>query len=228
MPLLFLLILTAAPGCKHQDSEWQGTIEVVDGVTDVMNPKKPIYCENVTVESTFLQSIEPSVEQLFKEHEWTISDKINAYSVYLPPDLLHDAGELLNLQDDWDIVYGRSSKNHGFDLLLTFSNRTSEHYGFAYYERNAAFHFGQSEELGEYSWISIVEDWAENLIQHEISHNFGAHDRDRLVSPPSVMSKPSTPEQTIADFTTNLLWLQVNNWLLEDILLMLKNRIMFD
>ncbi len=141
---------------------------------------------------------------------------------------LHDAGELLNLQDDWDIVYGRSSKNHGFDLLLTFSNRTSEHYGFAYYERNAAFHFGQSEELGEYSWISIVEDWAENLIQHEISHNFGAHDRDRLVSPPSVMSKPSTPEQAIADFTTNLLWLQVNNWLLEDILLMLKNRAMFD
>ena len=42
------------------------------------------------------------------------------------------------------------------------------------------------------------------------------------------MSKPSTPEQAIADFTTNLLWLQVNNWLLEDILLMLKNRAMFD
>lgn len=91
--VLVVLILTSTPGCKHQDSEWQGTIEVVDGVTDVMNPKKPIYCENVTVESTFLQSIEPSVEQLFKEHEWTISDKINAYSVYLPPDLLHDAGE---------------------------------------------------------------------------------------------------------------------------------------
>ena len=70
--VLVVLILTSTPGCKHQDSEWQGTIEVVDGVTDVMNPKKPIYCENVTVESTFLQSIEPSVEQLFKEHEWTI------------------------------------------------------------------------------------------------------------------------------------------------------------
>ena len=141
---------------------------------------------------------------------------------------LNDAGEILNLQDDWDIVYGRSPENHGFDLLLTFSNRTSEHYGFAYYERNAAFHFGQSEELGEYSWIAIVEDWAENLIQHEISHNFGAHDRDRLDFPPSVMSKPSTPEQAIADFTTNLLWLQVNNWLIEDILLILKNRAMFD
>lgn len=141
---------------------------------------------------------------------------------------LNDAGEMLNLQEDWDVVYGRSTKNHGFDLLLAFSNETSEHYGFAYRERNAAFHFGQSEELGDYSWISIVESWAENLIQHEISHNFGALDRDRSEFPPSVMSKPSTPEQAIADFTTNLLWLQVNNWLIDDILLMLKNRAMFN
>lgn len=141
---------------------------------------------------------------------------------------LNDAGEMLQLQDDWEVSYGRSPENHGFDLLLAFSNRTSEHFGFAYYERNVAFHFGRSEELGDYSWIPIMEDWAENLIQHEISHNFGAHDRDRSESPPSVMSKPSTPEQVIADFTTNLLWLQVNNWLIEDILLMLKNRAMFD
>ncbi len=141
---------------------------------------------------------------------------------------LNDAGEMLNLQEDWDVVYGRSPMNHGFDLLLAFSNETSEHYGFAYRERNAAFHFGQSEELGDYSWISIVESWAENLIQHEISHNFGALDRDRSEFPPSVMSKPSTPEQALADFTTNLLWLQVNNWLIDDVLLMLKNRAMFD
>jgi hypothetical protein len=141
---------------------------------------------------------------------------------------LNDAGEMLNLQEDWDVVYGRSPKNHGFDLLLAFSNETSEHYGFAYREMNVAFHFGQSEELGDYSWITIVESWAENLIQHEISHNFGALDRDRSEFAPSVMSKPSTPEQAIADFTTNLLWLQVNNWLLDDALLMLKNRAMFD
>jgi hypothetical protein len=141
---------------------------------------------------------------------------------------LDDAGRLLKLQDDWDVEYGRSPDNHGFDLLLTFSNRTSEHYGFAYYRANAAFHFAQSEELGEYSWLTIVEDWAENLIQHEISHNFGAYDRDRSIYPPSVMSKPSTPEQALADFTTNLLWLQVNNWLIEDILLMLEYKSMFD
>lgn len=39
--VLFVLILTAAPGCKHQDSAWKGTIEVVDGVTVVKNPKEP-------------------------------------------------------------------------------------------------------------------------------------------------------------------------------------------
>jgi hypothetical protein len=141
---------------------------------------------------------------------------------------LNVAGDMLNLQNDWDVVYGRSPENHGFDLFLAFSNKTSDHYGFAYYERNAAFHFGRSEELGDYSWIPIMEDWAENLIQHEISHNFGAHDRDRTDFAPSVMSKPSTPGQVVADFTTNLLWLQVNNWLIDDVLLMLKNRAMFD
>jgi len=141
---------------------------------------------------------------------------------------LEAAGEKLNLDGEWDMVKGRSVKNHGFDHLVLFSNQTSDHFGFAYYEYNAAFHFAQSEELGEYSWISIIEDWAENLAQHEISHNFGALDRNRTDYPPSVMSKPFTPDQVIIDYTGNKLWLQVNNWLIEDILLMLKNKAMFD
>ena len=29
---------------------------------------------------------------------------------------LNDAGEMLKLQDDWQVVYGRSPENHGFDL----------------------------------------------------------------------------------------------------------------
>ena len=96
------------------------------------------------------------------------------------------AGVMLGLEGDWDVAAGRSAYNHGFDLLTSYSNQTSEHYGFAYYKMNACFHFGQSEELGEYSWLTIVADWAENLIQHEISHNFGAYDRDRTFFPPSV------------------------------------------
>ena len=141
---------------------------------------------------------------------------------------LEVAGEKLNLDGEWDRVRGRSSKNHGFDLLTLFSNQTSDHYGFAYIERNVAFHFAQSLELGDYSWISIIEDWAENLAQHEISHNFGARDRDSADNPSSVMSKPSTPSQLSIDLAGNKLWLQVNNWMIEDILLMLKNKAMFD
>ncbi|MCE7743021.1 MAG: hypothetical protein GOP50_11275 [Candidatus Heimdallarchaeota archaeon] len=141
---------------------------------------------------------------------------------------LQTAGDLLGLDGSWDVEFGRSPDNHGFDLLTSFSNQTSEHFGFAYYERNAAFHFAESGELGEYSWIGIVADWAENLVQHEIAHNFGAYDRDRTDDPPSVMSKPVTPQQVWDDFSHGELWLQVNNWMIEDILLMLQNRAMFD
>ncbi|MHA1260467.1 MAG: hypothetical protein ACTSRO_12700 [Candidatus Heimdallarchaeaceae archaeon] len=42
------------------------------------------------------------------------------------------------------------------------------------------------------------------------------------------MTKPTTAEQALADFTTNRLWLQLNNWLFEDIKLMIENRGMFD
>ncbi|MHA1708174.1 MAG: hypothetical protein ACTSYV_03750 [Candidatus Heimdallarchaeaceae archaeon] len=134
----------------------------------------------------------------------------------------------LKLEENWEISNGRSKRNNGFDLLACFSNQTSEHYGFAYYRMNVAFHFAQSEELGEYSWLSIIDEWAENLAQHEISHNFGALDRYRPEDPPSVMTKPTTAEQALADFTTNRLWLQLNNWLFEDIKLMIENRGMFD
>lgn len=33
--------------CTSQKAEWQGSIEVVDGVTIVKNPKEPIYGEDV-------------------------------------------------------------------------------------------------------------------------------------------------------------------------------------
>ncbi|MHA1199310.1 MAG: hypothetical protein ACTSQF_08190 [Candidatus Heimdallarchaeaceae archaeon] len=141
---------------------------------------------------------------------------------------LQTAGNLLGLDGIWDTGYGRSPDNHGFDLLTSFSNQTSDHFGFAYYKNNAAFHFAESGELGEYSWIGIVADWAENLVQHEIAHNFGALDRDRTFDPVSVMSKPVIPQQVWDDFSHGELWLQVNNWMIEDIMLMLQNRAMFD
>ena len=153
----------------------------------------------------------------------------NDVSMSLVDDIaLETAGELLGLEGDWDLIQGRSLNNHGFDILTTFTNQTSEHFGFVKYNSNAAFHFAESEELGEYSYIGILADWAENLVQHEVSHIFGADDRDRTYDPVSVMSKPVTPQQVWDDFSHGWLWLQVNNWMIEDILLMLENRAMFN
>ncbi len=140
------------------------------------------------------------------------------------------AGEGLDLEGDWEVFYGKSLNNHGFDFLSCFSNQTSDHFGFAFLNSNIAFHFAQSRELDNYLEFSfsIPDEWAENIFQHEISHDFGALDRDRAIYPPSVMSKPYTAEQALADLAIGKLWSQVNNWLLEDILLMLANREMFD
>ncbi|MCK5409561.1 MAG: hypothetical protein KAJ30_04790 [Candidatus Heimdallarchaeota archaeon] len=137
---------------------------------------------------------------------------------------------MLDLEGDWDVYYGRSLNNHGFDFLSCFSNQTSDHFGFAFLNSNIAFHFAQSRELENYLGFSfsMPDEWAENIIQHEISHDFGALDRDRAIYSPSVMSKPYTVEQALADLAISKLWSQVNNWLLDDILLMLANREMFD
>lgn len=140
------------------------------------------------------------------------------------------AGEELDLEGEWDVFYGRSLNNNGFDFLSCFSNQTSDHFGFAFLNSNIAFHFAQSRELENYLGFSfsMPDEWAENIIQHEISHDFGALDRDRAIYAPSVMSKPYTVEQALADLAISKLWSQVNNWLIDDILLMLANREMFD
>ncbi len=46
---LFLSVFIILVSCGKQKTEWQGTIEVVDGVTVVKNPNNPIYEEDVFV-----------------------------------------------------------------------------------------------------------------------------------------------------------------------------------
>jgi len=43
--VLFLLALILLVSCQKQKAEWKGTIEEVDGVTIVKNPKEPMYAE---------------------------------------------------------------------------------------------------------------------------------------------------------------------------------------
>jgi hypothetical protein len=45
--VLTIIISLGIVSCTSQKSKWQGTIENVDGVTIVKNPKEPIYKENV-------------------------------------------------------------------------------------------------------------------------------------------------------------------------------------
>ena len=45
--VLLLTIFAVLISCKQQKTEWQGTIEEVDGITVVKNPKEPMYGEEV-------------------------------------------------------------------------------------------------------------------------------------------------------------------------------------
>ena len=45
--ILLLPVFIILASCEQQKSEWQGTIEEVNGVTVVKNPKEPMYGENV-------------------------------------------------------------------------------------------------------------------------------------------------------------------------------------
>ena len=49
LSLCLILSIGYFPGCKKQKSAWQGTIEEVDGITIVKNPKEPLYTADVFV-----------------------------------------------------------------------------------------------------------------------------------------------------------------------------------
>ncbi|MHA1303144.1 MAG: hypothetical protein ACTSPI_05515 [Candidatus Heimdallarchaeaceae archaeon] len=150
--------------------------------------------------------------------------------------VLEDARKLLKLKQNWDVTGGRSIKNNGFDMLTCFTNRTGEHFGFIYGGENVAFHFAQSAFLQNalnnagygFIQVTVLDEWAESLAQHEISHIFGAEDRNSAEYPPSVMSKALTAEQAVIDLLKGTLWLQCNNWILEDALLILTNSSKFE
>ena len=45
--ILFFSALMMLVSCQQQKAEWKGTIEEVDGVTIVKNPKEPIYSDEI-------------------------------------------------------------------------------------------------------------------------------------------------------------------------------------
>ena len=67
--ILFFSIFTIFASCGKQKAEWKGTIEEIDGVTVVKNPKEPIYNEDVfnIDENLTIGQTEGEEEYMFQE-----------------------------------------------------------------------------------------------------------------------------------------------------------------
>ncbi len=171
------------------------------------------------------------VNKYFKEWfniKFVFSIKINFVSpstTNLPTMMLSAAkqfGEALGLMNNtWDIGPGKRKGNLGLDFLLIISNKTMSNYGMVLGDRNAGYNMasnvgGSLNARG----FRLAQDWADNLFQHEISHMFNAPDRYTGQDPPSIMTKSSTPEQVVSDISAGTSWLQINNWLPQDLVTM--------
>ena len=77
--------------CGQQKSEWQGTIEEVDGVTVVRNPKEPIYGEEVfnLEEELCIGVAEGQEEYMFSMiNSIAVDDKENIYVLDMQPKII--------------------------------------------------------------------------------------------------------------------------------------------
>ena len=76
MIFVIAIILAVFVSCSSSESEWQGTIEEVDGVTVVKNSIEPIYGENIFVleEELSIGEAEGREEYMFSEVESITTD----------------------------------------------------------------------------------------------------------------------------------------------------------
>ncbi|MHA1912551.1 MAG: hypothetical protein ACTSYA_12760 [Candidatus Kariarchaeaceae archaeon] len=124
----------------------------------------------------------------------------------------------------WHVSPGRNELNHGFDLLLAMTSHPGEHYGVVSWNSNWVIMCGRSE----FSGTDLRTSWADNLVQHEVSHIFNAPDHYSGEDAPSVMTKATTVPQVIQEILSGTLWAQLNNWLLEDLFEMTQFSSLFD
>ena len=124
------------------------------------------------------------IEVLAEDNEWAPDS-----SLIESRDLIADAwghvGKQLELKDDsWDHLHGfdlveslwttTKPLNGGYDILLIVSDRPGEVLGLAAYCGNWAYASGGRYDALNYHTSSSQYD---NIIQHEVSHIFGAADR---------------------------------------------------
>jgi hypothetical protein len=129
------------------------------------------------------------------------------------------AGEAFGLDNGtWHRGIGKLSANSGIDILITLTNRTMDYFGMVPgLFRNIASHAGGSLNAGGQR---LSPAWADNLIQHEISHVFGALDHWTNEQDPSVLTKPQDVQDLFQDLARGTFWLNIHNWLEIDLVVM--------
>jgi hypothetical protein len=150
----------------------------------------------------------------------------------IPPNLINfadsthsvvgNALQLVNLT--WTFGPGTFEENKGYDILLIFTNKTMSNLGIVLGTNlqgafNMAIHARGSLNTGNYR---LPPSFADNLIQHEVSHLFGAPDRFTADSDTSIMTK-SLPEDALLDILTGSFWLSQTTWLEQDIQTMIRD-----
>ncbi|MHA2031507.1 MAG: hypothetical protein ACW99Q_19185, partial [Candidatus Kariarchaeaceae archaeon] len=135
-------------------------------------------------------------------------------------------GNALKLPDErWTTKVGTQIQNAGGDILLILSNNTMDNLGVVFRDTttgsdqnlNLAIAARGSKNTGSDGLkLRLPQGWADNLIQHEISHIFRAPDRWTNTDDPSVMTK-SDAVNIFADIVLDEFWLDRTDWLEPDI-----------
>lgn len=80
--LLLISVFAILNSCQRQKAEWKGTIEELDGVTVVKNPKEPMYEEDILIleEELSIENEEVEEEYLFQNvTRLVVDDEENIY-----------------------------------------------------------------------------------------------------------------------------------------------------
>jgi len=121
--VLFLSVIIMLVSCGKQKSGWKGTIEEVDGVTIVKNPKEPVYGENAVSleEELSVGEAEGRKEYMFSRiGNITVDNEENIYVL----DRKESHIKVFNKQGEYLRTFGKKGQGPGefnrpYSILIT-------------------------------------------------------------------------------------------------------------
>jgi hypothetical protein len=124
--ILFIPIFILVISCQQQKAEWRGTIEEVDGVTVVKNPKEPMYGEDVFSldEGLSIGEAEGKEEYMFSQIiDVGVDDEENIYIL----DFLESHLKVFNKSGEYLRTVGRRGQGPGeiqraMNIYITHGN----------------------------------------------------------------------------------------------------------